>query len=411
MKSEELIPILKGIPVFKGLDEAKLSMIVPLLRHASLPAGKLIIQEGTSGESMYIIKNGSVKVTRSQADGDELLLSMLPAGAFFGELSLIDNLPRSASVTSVEDTEIFELSKADFDRLLSEEIVIAMTFYRNCLNETFSRFRNAIANYAFSQHDLRLKSERLAEIDKDLSFAHKIQNYFITSGSTLGSTDRLHPNIRYSFIYDPCIEVGGDFFNIVKLDDARLGVIIADVEGHGVTASLATGILKSAFSILSREHGTDPASLVRSLNDHFSEVLSRRLFATAYYLMIDTWAGEVSFVKAGHHPPLFWRNGEQCFCGLAGKGAGLGMIRETVYDEVRHRVGSGDKILLYTDGIIEQMNPAGEMYGFERIEQKTRELILQGSASIAGELHRDLMEFAAGSPIADDITLLLIEFD
>lgn len=409
MEKINILKILNNISIFTGMENDLLQEIIPLLKPISCPADTVIINEGSHGESMFIINNGGVKVTRSQGEDEEILLQHLGAGSYFGEFSLIDNLPRSANVISVEDSDIFQLNKTDFDRLLSENSRIAQTFYKNCLTETFARFRNSIANYTFSQHSLREKSEQLEEINKDLSFAKKVQSYFINS-SFQDKDDEIRDRIRPSFIYHPCIEVGGDFFNIARIDRDHIGVIVADVEGHGVTAALATGILKSAFSILAKDLGKMPSQFVTRLNSHFFDVLSRRLFATCYYALININTGILSTVKAGHYHPLFWKASEKKFYTIKSKGPGLGIIQDAEYETTHHELHDGDKLLFFTDGIIEQTNQDGDMYGQKRLEAKFHGYILSGEKNILESLKNDLLKYAGYTPITDDITMLLLEF-
>ncbi len=130
MESPELQNILKTIKIFEGMKDVHISEIIPLLKPMSCPTDTPVIHEGESGESMYIIKRGQMKVTRSQDDGDEIYIGILTAGGYFGELSLIDNLPRSANVVTIEDSEILQLDKKDFDNLLETNGEISRIFYR-----------------------------------------------------------------------------------------------------------------------------------------------------------------------------------------------------------------------------------------------------------------------------------------
>jgi serine phosphatase RsbU (regulator of sigma subunit) len=409
MKKDEIIRLFRDVSIFNSFDPAWLKKIIPLLTPIRCGPGTTLITEGEPGESMFLIKSGRVDITKTLGSNEVIMIGSLGPGAYFGELSLIDNLPRSASVVTAEDSEIYELSKSDFDRLLTDNGDIAIAFYKNCLNETFSRFRSNVASYTFSQHNLRVASEQLAEINRDLSFAHKIQSYFITSHGS-DSTQMIGDTARYSFVYDPCREVGGDFFNISKISEHCYGIIIADVEGHGVTASLATGILKSAFSLLASSHSDDPVELVTRLNRHFGEVLSRKLFATAYYMVIDTQESTMQFVKAGHPHPLIWKHGARDFIPVNIKGPGLGIIHNAEYHVMKLQYEPGDKMLLFTAGTIEQMNPGGEMYELERLTELFASLIRENVADPVQRLHLDILRFAAGAPITDDITLLCIEF-
>lgn len=408
MHAIELKKILKGIKIFEGMDDHLLDEITPLLKPIKCKPGTTIIREGEPGEAMYIIKSGTVKVTRGE-EGDEIFISLLAGGTYFGEFSLIDNLTRSASVTAIDESEIFQLDKKDFDVLLSKNKELALLFYKNCLKETFARFRNALANITFSQHTLREKTAELELINRDLSVAQQIQSVFINSDIIEGNS-QIHPRIRHEFIYHPCIEVGGDFMNIVKLEDDLIAVIIADVEGHGVTAALATGILKSAFSIFVEECGNKPALLMKKLNQHFCKVLSRKLFATSYYAMIDISQRKIVTAKAGHHHPLFWKSLNNSFMHIEGSGPGLGLLEEATYEESEYQFDVGDRLIFFTDGIVEQMDKNHQMYGHKRLKHVAESLIKQNEGEMARKIYNDVLQHAEGVAIDDDITLLVLEF-
>lgn len=409
MYSPELKKILKSIKIFEGMDEHLLDTITPILKPLQCQPDHTIIREGEPGEAMYIIKRGTVKVTRADEEDDEIFISLLSAGSYFGEFSLIDNLTRSASVTTIEDSEIFQLDKKDFDVLLLKNRDLANIFYRNCLRETFSRFRDALANITFSQHTLREKSAELEIINRDLSVAQQIQSVFINS-DVMEENRPIHPRVRHEFIYHPCIEVGGDFMNIVKLGDDLIAVIIADVEGHGVTAALATGILKSAFSLLTPDYGTKPSQLMTKLNQHFCRVLSRKLFATSYYALIDIANGKIITAKAGHHHPLFWKAHEGAFIHIEGTGPGLGLLEGAHYDESEYNFDSGDRLIFFTDGIIEQFDKNHDMYGHKRLKHIAESCIRKSEEGMARTIYADVLQHAHGAPIEDDITLLVLEF-
>jgi serine phosphatase RsbU (regulator of sigma subunit) len=404
---KDILAILSGIPVFNGLDDNELREIVPLLEPQVYPPDVQIIEEGSSGDSMFIIKKGTVNVSKSENSNEKVNLGNIYSGSYFGELSLIDNLPRSASIKSVDETEIFCLSKSNFDKLLSANFKIANVFYKNCLNETFSRFRNIISNFTFSQHILREKTEKLSEIDKDLSSAKEVQDFFLNTGDR--GADNIFKGIKFTNYYKPCIAIGGDFFNITKLDSDKISIIIADLEGHGITAALGTGVLKSAFSIVLEKLGEKPVELLEFLNRHFYQVINQ-LYATCYYAVFDEENKKITLAKAGHHHPVFWKKRLNDFQEVECGGVGLGIVPEGRFHQVEFTYEEGDKMLFYTDGIIEQMNKKNEMYSKMRLNFMFRELIQSGEKDILGKLVKDMENFSDGTQPEDDVTLLLFEF-
>jgi serine phosphatase RsbU (regulator of sigma subunit) len=407
-KEKDIINILKNIPIFQGLDEADYREIIPLLKQEAYAAGARIIKEGTRGDSMCIIIRGAVAITKTDKTNEEILLEVLYSESYFGEFSLVDNMPRSANVTAAEETELFRLEKKDFDFLLSKNGSISAAFYKNCLEETFSRFRNIISSFTFSQHNLKKKSSLLDEINRDLSHARQIQDYLINR-DLLDHERSFLPGVRHSYIYKPCIEIGGDFLNVTLLKKGVASIIIADIMGHGITSALGTGVLKSAYSLAVKGLGQHPARLMKFLNRHYLGVITN-LYATCYYALIDMNKKKVGFAKAGHPHPLFWKRSMNGFKEIRCQGTGLGLVKKGEFGQVQYSIQEGDKMLFFTDGIIEQKNMAGEMYTESRLQRVFRELIGKDEPDVLKRLHDDLAAFAGEKPMGDDITLLLLEF-
>ena len=402
------VKILQNIPVFNGLSVEDLESLTALLKPAVYPPESLIIREGTEGNSMYVILEGEVRVSRKKGENEEIVLSLLSTGSYFGELALIDTLPRSADVTSNTETEVLVLSKEDLDRLLEKNRDLANIFYRNCLTETFFRLRHQLSNVTLAQFNLNKKSALLEVINQDLSQARAVQSYFIDT-DYLDREPEFLPGIRQSYIYRPSIDIGGDFLNIIRINDHVAAVIIADVEGHGISASLATGVIKSTISLLGDEYSTKPVELLEIMNTHFHRVIPN-LYATCYYALIDSREKTVRFAKAGHHHPLFWKADKQDFEQINCSGTGLGIFRETSISDEIHEFSSGDRLLFYTDGILEQFDGGREMYGKERFQRCFRDLIMNSEESITEKLLADMKAFSGTESFDDDVTLLLLEF-
>ncbi len=121
-----MIDWLRAVPLFSELGEDELEKIGQLVARVEIPKKNLVVQEGEPGEALYIIIEGSVKISQFSSDGREIVLSLLGPGAFFGEMSLLDDQPRSATVMTMEDTSLARIRRADFMQLLSQQPSIAM---------------------------------------------------------------------------------------------------------------------------------------------------------------------------------------------------------------------------------------------------------------------------------------------
>jgi serine phosphatase RsbU (regulator of sigma subunit) len=404
----DIIQILHKVPLFSGLDSKSLSSIMPLFENEIFPADTKVLREGEFGDSMYIIVNGEVNVTKFNEEGNEIFITKLRSGSYFGEVALIDNQPRSANINAENETSVLRLKKSAFEKLLIEDKIFAINFYRNCLNETLERMRETATNLTSSKTVLSQKSNRLDQIDADLSDAKNIQEYFI-SQDQLSSNCFMKHNIKHTHIYRPYLEVGGDFLNVTSYSEDKIGFMIADVMGHGISAALATGVIRSGFSIFSKTYGEQPIALMNHLNGHIYEIFTT-LFATGYYALLDMSASKVTICKGGHMHPLVWKSAEKKLMEIDLPGPGLGIIPKATFHELEIALEKGDKILFFTDGIIEQRNPGGEMFSHERLESLYASFCQDGNEDIVESIYKEFNDFCEQGELQDDVTLFLLEF-
>lgn len=129
--------ILRTIPLFSELDDSELGAIETLVSITDVPKKKIVVQEGEPGEALFVILEGSVKISSYTSDGREIVLSILNKGAFFGEMSLLDMRPRSATVTTMEDAKLLQIRRRDFGPLLLQKPAMTVKL----LGEVVSRLR------------------------------------------------------------------------------------------------------------------------------------------------------------------------------------------------------------------------------------------------------------------------------
>lgn len=404
----KLRKVLRKVPLFNDFTKEDIDKIIPLLEEEVLPAESFIINEGSVGNSMHIISKGSVRVLKKVHDNEEIVINHMYQDTYFGELALIDNLPRSASVITNEKTTILLLRKTALDKLLEDNPNLARVFYKNCLKDTFSRYREITSEFSNSKHDLEEKSNTLKEISRDLSSAKKLQDFFINTRTLNHKAYRIK-GLKQSFVYNPCQEIGGDFLNLIEIGHQKYGIVIADVMGHGITAALATGAFKSAFSLMVKDLAENPSLLLASMNNHFFKDIST-LFASCLFGFIDLSKREFTLARAGHYYPVFYRSSEKNIQKLELKGPALGLKKHATYDQEIYKIDPGDKLLFFTDGIIEQRNLENEMYTEKHLISTFLDLSINKANSILSKIEKDLDDFVSGVKKDDDITMLLLEF-
>jgi serine phosphatase RsbU (regulator of sigma subunit) len=246
------------------------------------------------------------------------------------------------------------------------------------------------------------RSERLLRrIEDDINQAAGIQKRLLPEGSPrFGGFDIAGANI-------PCYQVGGDYFDYVPIDADRLGVVIADVSGKGMSAALLMASLRAA--LLAEVNPTvDLAAMAGRLNDFVHRSTDSRNFITFFFGALDRRSGELRYVNAGHNPPIVLRRAGQIST-LGSSGFALGMFPGATFEPGTVRLEPEDTAVLFTDGIPEARNGEGREY----TEEKFRNFLVSRRDLASAELCRAVLEdahaFAASGEPCDDITLVVIK--
>jgi phosphoserine phosphatase RsbU/P len=246
--------------------------------------------------------------------------------------------------------------------------------------------------------------EKLVAINKELEIARGIQ------ASTLPQNVPTLAGIVIAARYAPMSAVAGDFYDFLCVDEKRVGVLVADVTGHGVPAALIASMLKVAFAGQA-EHAHDPARLLASLNRALCGKFEEH-FVTAAYLFVDVGSGLLRYSAAGHPPMLLASRSERNVRDIEENGLMLGMFPEAAYTSIEVKMNAGDRCLLYTDGVFEAKNGAQEEYGRARCHEF---MLAHGDASataFVNALFEDVARFSglsSGRAQEDDVTLVVVD--
>lgn len=264
-------------------------------------------------------------------------------------------------------------------------------------------FAILLFSLAYAAGRLIFASERrLLEIENELETARQIQSSILPA--TVPELDDLH----IVAAYHPATAVAGDFYDFLCVDSKRAGFLVADVSGHGVPAALIASMIKIATqSVVESAH--DPAEVLRRL----SRILGTQLrgqFVTAAYLYIDIAARLARYSAAGHPPLLYWDSAAQIAKPVESNGLLIGFSTENEYPVCEFTLRSGDRILLYTDGLTEAENADGEAFGDRRLHEllhsHENDSAKKFSASLNEELRSWQQEEAAQQ---DDVTWMIID--
>jgi len=246
-------------------------------------------------------------------------------------------------------------------------------------------------------------ARQLVSINSELEMARQIQL------SILPHQPPRVEGLEIEARYIPMSSVAGDFYDFLVLDEKHIGVLIADVSGHGLSAALIASMLQTAFAAQA-PNASNPAQVLSGLNRALSGRFERH-FVTAAYLFVDLEVGSVSYAGAGHPPVLLWQPTSRNVVELLENGLMLGPFPDAEYSTVSLPLEKGNRMFLFTDGIIETRDQTGDEFGIDRLKQileSNHTLPVNGLADGVLSALSGWSEAAIGPGQSDDITLLSI---
>jgi serine phosphatase RsbU (regulator of sigma subunit) len=213
--------------------------------------------------------------------------------------------------------------------------------------------------------------------------------------------------------YLPARTVAGDLYDFQPVDAGRLGVLIADVAGHGVSAALIASMTTVAFAS-QKPHAADTARTLAEMNRVLCGHFESR-YVTAAYVFFETTRRSLRYSRAGHPPPLLWRAASQRIDKLADGAIVLGLLEHAAYGSTEIPFEPGDRLILYTDGLLEAENPAGEWFGDAELNGAIREYASRDAEAFCSALVAHLGRWCGAAGTAselrfkDDVTIVVID--
>ena len=261
---------------------------------------------------------------------------------------------------------------------------------------------------------------RAEHYSKDLEVANEeLESFYYSVEQELGTARSIQhallpkdlPKLegwKIAYHYQPAREVGGDFYDFLRLDDGRVGLVIGDVSGKGIAAALVMANTQSVLRAVARRGNVAPGRVLAEANEVLYAYIPSGTFVTCFYGVLDPENGRLVYANAGHDPPYSQRGGDAQE--LRARGMPLGLMPDMPYEEKEAVLAAGDDLLLYSDGLVEAHDTKGDMFGFPRL----RRLIMAQSTGSGEELIdvllAELTSFTgADAEQEDDITLVTLE--
>jgi phosphoserine phosphatase RsbU/P len=311
----------------------------------------------------------------------------------------------AVAIVSLTVTIVMVLDGASFDSFFAQlwstgklvVVVILIVGSVRHLHEE-SQVRLEGKNLAL-QRAVEIGNTRSQQQEQELDKAREIQE---------GLLPKKIPQVRgleVAGTWQPARVVGGDYFDVLKFSESKIGVCIGDVVGKGISAALLMANLQASFRAFASE-AVSPDALVSKLNEVISNNIAADKFVTFCYCLIDTTDNRLTYASAGHCPPiLFHKSGEAV--PLKEGGTPLGIFPDRRYKGAALHLESGDRLVLYTDGLTEAMNSDEQEFGERRlVEMGSRNIALSASEMLAA-IKKEVVSFCNES-FQDDFTLVVI---
>ena len=274
--------------------------------------------------------------------------------------------------------------------------------------------RTNIRDLIEKEREIQAKNE---QTQMDLRMAMELQQALMPvtyplfpAGATVEKAD-----LRFSHVYLPASLIGGDFFFIARVSDSCAGIFICDVMGHGVRSALITSMLRALIEGLGSE-AADPGQLMTRLNSELTSILKQTgtvLFVTAIYCTLDSKTGQLHFARAGHPSPLRICGENKQIEVLSGQsnrvGPALGLLPGAHYNTSVTSLSPGDRILLFTDGLIEAEDGDGRQFGMDGLTTSLRGN-LEGADNLLASIENDVRSFAGSNDLQDDVCLVMAQW-
>lgn len=311
-------------------------------------------------------------------------------------------------------TDVNLVAKGDLDHQIKINPRNELKVLKNSINSMVIKIKD------YNEHledmvkqrteELNLANEELRTINKammeELRMAQRVQQSIIPKTTNLPHSERLN----YASNYSSMEKIGGDLFDIIRVGRNGIGLLMADVSGHGVPAALITTMAKVTFNSNSI-WGLDTGEICKRINDELFEFIGDlEYYLTAYYGIIDLESGIFKYTNAGHHPAVIYRPIKSEIIELDTDGFFIGAFEGVEYETKYLRLEEGDRILMFTDGITEARNKNKKFYGEERLLDFVKNNSKLPPKDFVDTLMKEVDDFCEGELPTDDRAVLYVEF-
>jgi len=405
------IEMLRNLPFLEGARPDVVERLAEVAVARSFQPGQVVFEEDSTGREVYLIIEGLVEVVKGRG-AEEMVIATNGPGAFFGEMALIEDRPRFATIRALEPTRLLEFSEHDLRSVLIRQPMLLYQVTRLLSARLRKSDLKMIADLQRKNQELALAYRELQEaqaalvekerLERELELARELQQ------SILPQEFPSLPGFNCAACSRPARRVGGDFYDVIPLGKGRVGLVMADVSDKGLAAALYMALARSLIHAEAK-HSSSPRQVLLKTHKLLLEMGEADMFVTVFYGVLDPTEGTFRYARAGHDRPLLYSpsTGECRF--LTAEGRLLGLVEEVRLEEVEVNLGPGDLLVLYTDGITDANSPAGEFFGVERLRETVFAADGLNAQGLCDLIFEQVDRFQAEAVQHDDMALLVVE--
>lgn len=313
-----------------------------------------------------------------------------------------------------------EVGYAGKNKTIADKDLNKLNIFVNTVELTFAsvrlfegleeKVRQRTAQLNKANEDMKELNTKLEAINKEMKRERKVASQI--QQAIVPKEMPKEPRMRLGYFWVPMTEVSGDYFDVISIGGGKYGILIADVSGHGVPSALITTMAKISF-INHSKPGVTTADICGQVNKEIYAALGDiGFYLTAFFGILDVNTREFMFTNAGHEPGYWIQEGitgPDEIIELDSPGFFIGSFDGAEYGYNSVTLNPGDKVLFFTDGIVEARNPEGEFYEDHRLRDLLITYQSLGASEIARKLIDSVEEFSAGRPANDDRTSVVLE--
>lgn len=392
------------------LPDDDIDLLINAVTTSDHEAGSIICREGSLEHVLYIIQDGKVAFTKEMDQGEQFL-GIRGRGEFFGELGVLDRVPRAATVHAISDCKLIEIHEDTLDTILTRSPSVSRAIMRGLTRSVRDTDQITIAELQLKNDELARTLDNLRAAQEELLRRERLKRDLEIAAqvhkSILPTTFPTVSNFEFAAIARPAREIGGDLYDVIDMDNEHVGIVMADASGKSVQAAIYMAIVRSLFLSQARPH-LSTTEIARRVHKLLLKVSTAEMFVTAFFANLNCKTRQMTYIRGGHDRPVYYHAATKETRLLDTPGRFLGLLPNLILEEDSLSFDPGDVLVCYSDGVTDAVRPDdGEMYGLDKLQAVIAKEGHRSAQEIMDIIVEEVDNFRNGAEQPDDLTLLV----